>query len=75
VFNVLAIVPFLGPLISFVIWIWMVVVGVVAVKEVLDYSSAARAFIVCLIAAVICWIIVTLVLLPMMVGSALIGAM
>src|SRR5919112_2321445 len=71
VFNVLAIVPFLGPLISFVIWIWMVVVGVVAVREVLDYSSAARAFIVCLIAAVICWIIVTLVLLPMMVGSAL----
>src|SRR6476661_883952 len=35
VFNVLAIVPFLGPLISFVIWIWMVVVAVVAVREVL----------------------------------------
>jgi hypothetical protein len=74
VFNVLAIVPFLGPLISFFIWIWMVVVGVVAVREVLDYSSSARAFIVCLIAAVICWIIVSLVLVPMMVGSALLRA-
>jgi hypothetical protein len=75
VFNVLAIVPFLGPLISFCIWIWMVVVGVVAVREVLDYSSSARAFIVCLIAAVICWIIVTLVVLPLLIGSALLRAM
>jgi hypothetical protein len=71
VFNVLAIVPFLGPLISFAIWIWMVVIGVVAVREVLDYSNTGRAIIVCLIAAVICWIVVTIVLLPMLVGSAL----
>ena len=34
-----AIIPFLGPLISFVIWIWMVVIGVVAVRQVLDYSE------------------------------------
>jgi hypothetical protein len=71
VFNVLAIVPFLGPLISFAIWIWMVVIGVVAVREVLDYSNTGRAIIVCLIAAVICWIVVTIVLLPMLVGNAL----
>jgi hypothetical protein len=71
VVNVLAIIPFLGPLISFVVWIWMVVVGVVAVREVLDYSSTARAVIVCLIAAVICWIVSFVVLLPLMVGSAL----
>lgn len=75
VFNVLAIIPFLGPLISFVVWIWMVVVGVVAVREVLDYSNTGRAIIVCLIAAVICWIIVTIVLLPMMIGSALVPSM
>ena len=75
VFNVLAIVPFLGPLISLVIWIWMVVVGVVAVREVLDYSNTGRAIIVCLIAAVICWIVVTIVLLPMLIGSALVRSM
>ena len=50
VFNVLAIVPFLGPLISFVIGIWMLVIGVIAVREVLDYSNIGRAIIVCLIA-------------------------
>jgi hypothetical protein len=75
VFNVLAIIPFLGPLVSLVVWIWMIVVGVVAVREVLDYSNTGRAIIVCLIAAVICWIVLWIVLLPLFVGRAMIGAM
>ena len=57
VFNVLAIIPFLGPLISFVISIWMLVIGVIAVREVLDYSNTGRAIIVCLIAWVICMVV------------------
>src|SRR5262245_55900289 len=75
VFNVLAIIPFLGPLISFVIWIWMVVVGVVAVREVLDYSNTGRAIIVCLISAVVCWIVTTVVLVPLFVGRAVMRGM
>lgn len=71
VFNVLAIIPFLGPLISFVIWIWMVVVGVVAVRQVLDYTNTGRAIIVCLISAVVCWIVTTMVLVPLFVGRAI----
>ena len=71
--NVLAIIPFLGPLISFVIWIWMIVVGVVAVREVLDYTSTARAVIVCLIAGVICWIVSFVILLPLLVGRAILS--
>ena len=69
VFNVLAIIPFLGPVISFVIWIWMIVVGVVAVRQVLDYSNTGRAIIVCLIAGVICWIVTVMILTPLLVGS------
>jgi hypothetical protein len=75
VFNVLAIVPFLGPLVSLAIWIWMVVVGVVAVREVLDFSNTGRAIIVCLIAAVVCWIVTSLILFPLLVGSAIMRAM
>src|SRR6476620_5940752 len=45
VLNILAIIPFLGPLISFVISLWMLVIGVIAVKEVLDYSNVGRAII------------------------------
>jgi hypothetical protein len=75
VFNVLAIVPFLGPLISFVVWLWMIVVGVVAVREVLDYSNTGRAIIVCLIAAVICWIVSFVVLMPLLIGSAVMSSL
>jgi Yip1 domain len=64
VFNVLAIIPFLGPLISFLIAIWGLVIGVIAVREVLDYTNTGRAIIVCLIAFVACLIVYMLILLP-----------
>ena len=75
IFNVLAIIPFLGPVISLAISIWTIIISVVAVREVLDYSNTARAVIVCLIAAVCVWIVVFVLLTPLLVGSALIGAM
>lgn len=73
VFNVLAIIPILGSVISFVVWIWILVIGVVAVREVLDYTSTARAIIVCLIAAAVCWIIKLVVITPLLIGRALVG--
>jgi len=42
------------------------------VREVLDYSNTGRAIIVCLIAAVICWIVSTVILLPLLIGSAVV---
>jgi hypothetical protein len=72
VFNVLAIVPFLGPLIAFVISLWMLVIGVIAVREVLDYSNTGRAIIVCLIAFIICAIVQFLVLTPLFLGAAVV---
>jgi hypothetical protein len=66
VFNVLAIIPFLGPLISFVISLWMIVIGVIAVREVLDYSNTGRAIIVCLLAGVICIIVWMIVMVPIL---------
>ena len=73
VFNLLAIIPFLGPLISLVIAIWTLIIGVVAVREVLDYSNTARAIIVCLIAMVVVWVVTVLVLTPILITRALIG--
>lgn len=69
VFNVLAILPIMGPLISFLVGIWSLVIAVIAVREVLDYSNTGRAIIVCLIAAVICWIVIALLLLPLFAGA------
>ena len=73
VFNLLAIIPFLGPLISLVIAIWTLIIGVIAVREVLDYSNTARAIIVCLIAMVVVWVVTVLVLTPILITRAIIG--
>lgn len=73
VFNVLAIIPFLGPLISFVISIWMLVVMVIAVRTVLDYTSTGRAVIVCLIGFVIYLILNFLILVPLFTVGAILG--
>ena len=66
VFSVLAIIPFLGPLISLLIGLWSLVISVIAVRAVLDYSNTGRAIIVCLIAAVACMIVYFVVMLPIM---------
>lgn len=71
VFNVLAIIPFLGPLLQFLISIWMLVIGVIAVREVLDYSNTGRAIIVCLIALGIYLLLWFLILVPLMVTGAM----
>jgi hypothetical protein len=73
VFNILAIIPFLGPLISFFITLWMLVIMVVAVRSVLDYSSTARAIVVCLIGMVIYWILNLMVFVPLLTARMLLG--
>jgi hypothetical protein len=76
VFNVLAIIPFLGPLISFLIGIWSLVIGVIAVREVLDYSNTGRAIIVCVIAFIIYMCVLFFILTPLLLGGAIVrGAM
>ena len=72
VFKVLAIIPFLGVVLSFFIRIWMLVIGVIAVREVLDYSDTGRAIIVCLIAFIVYFCVVFFLLGPLLlVGRAL----
>jgi hypothetical protein len=73
IFNVLAIIPFLGPLISFVISLWSLVIMVIAVRVVLDYTSTGRAIIVVLIGWCIYWVIVLMVLTPLLIGRAMFG--
>ena len=71
VFHVLAIIPFLGPLISFCISLWVLVV--VAVRSVLDYTSTGRAIVVCLIGFVVYLILYLLVFLPLWTVGAILG--
>jgi len=43
VLNVLGIVPVLGGLVVLVVFVWMLVAGVIAARQALDYSSTGRA--------------------------------
>jgi len=71
VFNIAAIVPFLGPFISLLVGLWSLVIGVIAVREVLDYSNTGRAIIVALVAGIACMIVVFIVLAPLLAAIGL----
>jgi len=47
VFNVLTRVPILGYLVAYVVYVWMLMAMVVAVRQALDYKSTWRAVAVC----------------------------
>jgi hypothetical protein len=55
VLRILAVIPFLGAIINFLIGIWMLVAMVIAVRQALDYNSTGRAVGVCFIG----WIVQT----------------
>lgn len=73
VFNVIAIIPFLGPFLSFLISLWSLVIMVIAVKVVLDYSNIGKAVIVVIIGFIVYWIAVVLIMTPILVGSFMFG--
>jgi hypothetical protein len=61
ILRVLGIIPLLGWVIGFVIWIWMLIAMVIAVRQALDYSSTGRAVVVCLIGWIV-YVVVSMVL-------------
>ena len=51
--SVLGIIPILGWIIRFVVWIWTLIALVIAVRQALDYDDTLKAVIVCVIAWVV----------------------
>ena len=70
----ITIIPLVGWLIMFVLWLWSIAVMVVAVKQVLDYADYAKPAIVVVIAFVVQFI-VGMMLMAMFVGTAMVGGM
>ena len=60
----------LGWLILFVIWLWQLAAMVIAVRQVLDYSTTGKAIIVVVIGWVVSWL-VALLLGGIFFGSAM----
>ena len=70
--SVITIIPILGYLLMLVIWLWMIVAMVIAVRAVLDYSNTGKAVIVVLIGFVVN-LCASALLAMMFFGSRMIG--
>jgi hypothetical protein len=69
-FGVITIIPILGWLILFVIWLWQLAAMVIAVRQVLDYSTTGKAIVVVVIGWIVSWL-VALLLGGIFFGSAM----
>jgi hypothetical protein len=64
--SVITIIPVLGWILLFVIWLWQLAAMVVAVKQVLDYSTIGKAVVVVLIGFIVNLCITALLLAPLL---------
>lgn len=48
-FGILGIIPFVGWIVRFVVFVWQLIAMVIAVRQALDYSTTGRAVLVCVI--------------------------
>jgi hypothetical protein len=71
--SFITIIPILGYLIMFVIWLWQMASMIVAVKAVLDYSTIGKAIVVVLIGFIINLIVTALILVPMLGARMMFG--
>jgi len=71
--SFISIIPLLGYLIMFVIWLWQMASMIVAVKAVLDYSTIGKAIVVVLIGFIINLIITFLLLAPLLGARMMFG--
>jgi hypothetical protein len=71
-FAILGIVPLLGWVVRFVVWIWQLMAMIIAVRQALDYTSTARAVLVCLIGWV-AYMVVFFFLATIFGGLAFVG--
>jgi len=71
--SVITIIPLLGWLLMFLIWLWQIAAMVVAVRTVLDYSTTGKAIVVVLIGFVVNLIVTFLLITPLIGARLLMG--
>jgi hypothetical protein len=71
--SVITIIPILGWILMFLIWLWQIAAMVIAVRQVLDYTTTAKAVIVVLIGFVVNIVISALILGPILGVRLLMG--
>lgn len=64
--SIITIIPILGWILMFVIWAWQIAAMVIAVRQVLDYSTTGKAIVVVLIGFAINIVVSVLLLAPIL---------
>jgi hypothetical protein len=72
--SIITIIPLLGWLLMFLIWLWTIAAMVIAVREVLDYSNTGKAVVVVIIGFIVN-LCVTFFLAALFGGAALLRNM
>lgn len=70
ILGIVTIIPILGWLVLFVIWLWQLAAMVVAVRQALDYSNTGKAVIVVVIGFIV-YLLISAMMTAMFVGSAM----
>lgn len=73
--RVVGIIPVIGPLLNFIIAIWMLIAFVIAVRQALDYTSTGRAVGVCVIGWLIYMVVMVAVGVAFGMAAAVGGAL
>jgi Yip1 domain len=63
--SVITIIPILGWLLMLLIWLWQIAAMVIAVRQVLDYSTTGKAVVVVIIGWIVNIILTVLILAPL----------
>jgi hypothetical protein len=71
--SIFTIIPILGWILMLVIWLWQIAAMVIAVRQVLDYSTTGKAVIVVLIGFVINFVVTLIILAPLLGMRAMFG--
>ena len=71
--SVITIIPLLGWLLMFVIWLWQIAAMVVAVRQVLDFSTTGKAIVVVIVGFIINIVLTVLIIGPLLGMRALFG--
>ncbi|MCS7049983.1 MAG: hypothetical protein NZL87_00035, partial [Thermomicrobium sp.] len=70
ILRVLGVIPVIGGLVGFVVWIWILVATVIAIRHACDFSTG-RAIATAVVSSIVYFIFVVV---PMTIMGALVGA-
>lgn len=62
ILRFLILVPFIGPVILLISWIWMLVTMIVAVRQSLDFKNTWNAIWVCVVGLIAYWLVYIIIL-------------